>query len=400
MSSPDLLPMDASTPPAAASNDEALTEGEGFPKHATSFYYFYAGIVTPLICFSFAAWVNGQPLIDSWQSGNFDVYASLMLTLRAGWPFYPLLLYCMTAIGCYAAREKPGDERFWVRLGLYGGALLAWQYVFLVYFAGSLSNLSRDLPLALVCLMVMIPIATALAVVLALFGGLLTEAVKSIGWLKTGAAFILTLLLAASAAVNGVSSMQGVFFYAMLFVVAPGPIFAALAYSFAAYQVASTKGRYRFRLSHLLAGTGWAAAHLAAWRKSMDLAIEAYNQLPTDPPQCYVCTAAARGHARFVKSRPVVVVLDGRAMPVNDQLQTLKAAELALAIAAPRFHRGLRCLYNQVGPPLARRLSNPWSADAAYVSLKPAEWLARFVLRRVLRVDAAQIRRLYESPRH
>jgi hypothetical protein len=396
MSSPDPHETDASTPPAASPSSEASTEDQGFPKRATRFAYFYAGIFTPLVCFLATAAI-GHPAGDTWQSGNFDVYASLMLTARAGWPFYPLLLYCMVAIGCYAVREEPADERFWVRLGLYGGAILAWQYVFLVYFAGSLNSVSRDLPFVLVCLMVMIPIATGLGIILSLLGGLLLELAETIGWLKSIAACGLpALLLVALIAAGDFASMEPVLACTILFVGVPGPIFAALAFSLAAYQVAVAPGRYRFRISHLLAGTGWAAAHLAAWRKSMDLAIEAYNKLPTDPPQCYVCTAAVRGHARFVGSRPVAAP-DGRIASVNDQLQTLKAAELALAIATPRFHRRLRRLYNHIGPPIARRLRNPWLADAAYVSLKPAEWLARFVLRRVLRVEAARIRQLYES---
>lgn len=321
-----------------------------------------------------------------------------MLTARAGWPFYPLLLFCMAAIGYYAARLEQAAERFWVRLGLYGGALLAWQYVFLVYFASPLDEPLQNAPLILVALMAMIPIAAALAVVLALLGALLLEAAKSIGWLQSGAICILIVVLVGLAAVSDVQWAQVTLFFALLFVAVPGPLFTALAYSFAAYQVAFSRGRYRFRISHLLIGTGWAAAQLAAWRKSMDLAIAVYAQLPTEDPRCYVCTAAAQGHARFVRSRPIVAH-DGRIASVNAQLQTLKAAELALIVVAPRCHRRLRRLYNRLGPPLARRLKNPWLADAAYVSLKPAEWLARLLLRNVLRVDAEQIRQLYESPR-
>ncbi|BBO31853.1 DUF6688 family protein [Lacipirellula parvula] len=272
------------------------------------------------------------------------------------------------------------------------------RYVFLVYFAEALNEPLQNAPLILVALLAIIPIAVGLGIVLALFGGLFLEIAKAFGWLKIVTASALLGLLLAALIAFGDSESGAMLAFVILFVAAPGPIFAALAYSFAAYQVALPNGRYRFRISHLLAGTGWAAGHLAAWRKSMDLAIEAYSKLPTDPPQCYVCTAAAQGHCRFVRSHRVVA-FDGRSMPVNEQLQTLKAAELAIAIAAPRLHRRLRRLYNRIGPPLARRLKNPWLADAAYLSLKPAEWLARFVLRRALRIGAEQVRRLYKSPR-
>jgi hypothetical protein len=41
----------------------------------------------------------------------------------------------------------------------------------------------------------------------------------------------------------------------------------------------------------------------------------------------------------------------------------------------------LRFVYDIVGPVLARRLTHPFLADIAYLSLKPAELLARFALR-------------------
>jgi hypothetical protein len=61
---------------------------------------------------------------------------------------------------------------------------------------------------------------------------------------------------------------------------------------------------------------------------------------------------------------------------IHWQMRRLKAAELALAIAAPRLHVSLRALYDVVGPRLATLFSNPIAADLAYLLLKPAEWLA------------------------
>ena len=49
--------------------------------------------------------------------------------------------------------------------------------------------------------------------------------------------------------------------------------------------------------------TAWAAAYIAAWRFDILKMYELYAALPpTPPPDCYIASAAARGHPRFVRS--------------------------------------------------------------------------------------------------
>jgi len=134
---------------------------------------------------------------------------------------------------------------------------------------------------------------------------------------------------------------------------------------------------WRYSLARCLGVMTWLGVWFAAWRLSVIVMLEKYMQLPTQPPQrCYVATAAARGHARFVGST-FVVSHDGTRIAVNAQLRYLKAAELMLLCAAPRCHRQVRRIYDFIGPRIAARLSHPLLADAAYVTLKPAEWGAR-----------------------
>jgi hypothetical protein len=71
----------------------------------------------------------------------------------------------------------------------------------------------------------------------------------------------------------------------------------------------------------------------------------------------------------------------GGTMLVNDQLRTLKCAEVALEAVAPRLHRAVRGVYDLIGPVFARMLVHPVLADAAYLALKPFEWLARVATR-------------------
>ena len=59
-------------------------------------------------------------------------------------------------------------------------------------------------------------------------------------------------------------------------------------------------------------------------------------------------------------------------------------ADLALQAVAPRLHCFCRTGYDKIGQALARRITSPWAADAAYVMLKPVEWFSSLVLRIVL----------------
>lgn len=356
MSSPDPLPMDASTPRAGSRRARQVAYRDACTR-AASVFCFYAGVITPIVCFICSARAGNWLQDALWQSGEFSVYASLMLTARIGWPFYPLLLYSMHAITFFAIRRDAALKRFSVRLGLYGGCALAWMYVLLVY-TPHVFDLTR-----LIEAMAQLAAATSLGVLAAVIvafgfhasGLVVRTAARRHGWHKVIYALIAIVVIAVIALfVPGLrrmileSALVG-----LIAILISGPIFTALTFSYATAH-AACYGEQRWRVSHLLLGTGWAACQLAAWRKSMDLAIAAYAQLPTEDPRCYVCTAAARGHRRFVSSRSVVVAQDGRVASVNDQLQTLKAAELALAIATPRFHRKLRRLYNRIGPPIAR----------------------------------------------
>jgi hypothetical protein len=129
--------------------------------------------------------------------------------------------------------------------------------------------------------------------------------------------------------------------------------------------------------------TAWLAAYAAAWRFDILKMYELYAALPTEPPNCYIATAAARGHPRFVQSWTVQRA-DGKSMQVNRQLQWLKCAELALVAVHPRLHSLLRRVYDVIGKRLARSIQNPLLADAAYLILKPWEWFAGLVLQTII----------------
>jgi hypothetical protein len=137
------------------------------------------------------------------------------------------------------------------------------------------------------------------------------------------------------------------------------------------------------------------AAFMSACRWSIVKSLEAYAELPVNPTgDCYVASAAAYGHPRLVSSE-TCVTSSGGIVPVNNQLRTLKAAELTLRALTPSGHRIARCVYDRLGPLAARRLANPYLADLVYLALKPAEWLSFLILACVLGEQRKAVSRLY-----
>lgn len=154
----------------------------------------------------------------------------------------------------------------------------------------------------------------------------------------------------------------------------PFVVYAYFAYRTRQLWRESGMSKIKFWLSQLWGLPFWIGALFNARR--------IYDNLPDEPPQgCFVVTAAARGHAQLVG--PFVLhTRHGLVRSVNRQLLTFWAFERRWQATAPRTHRAFRRCYNVAGRRLARRLNNPWLADAAYLALKPAEWFAAFTLPR------------------
>ena len=151
----------------------------------------------------------------------------------------------------------------------------------------------------------------------------------------------------------------------------------------------------KINVSRGLGITAWIITYAAAWRYDIIKMFELYSALPTKPPQdCYIATAAAQGHPRFVGSH-LVHRADGLSLRVNGQLQHLKCVELALLAVSPRMHRVLRKIYDVAGKFLAQRMTNPFVADVAYLMLKPAEWFTVFILKKIVPETEFLSRRMY-----
>jgi hypothetical protein len=174
----------------------------------------------------------------------------------------------------------------------------------------------------------------------------------------------------------------GVLFFPLIFLTMAAPFWSfLLALQTSIWLMKNHDTPFNFQ--NVLGVVGWGSMYVFAWRYDILKMFELYAALPKQPPNCYIATAAAQGHPRVVRSHTVQHA-DGKSIQVNGQLQRLKCAELALIAVSPPLHKLLRKIYDVVGKALARCMTNPFVADVAYLLLKPAEWFAIFILKKIV----------------
>jgi hypothetical protein len=310
-------------------------------------------MLVPVICFIF-----GYPEHPDWQSGEIAAYAQMFLSHTGSMAFYPLLFYNVVSMGLLIYHADRFVQNAFVRFGIYSGVVVA---------LGFFGLFSATAPRGAVSFIFWACVCTILPGILFYYSAKNTKV----------AALAIGLIC-------------------LFFVIFPIAIFASLMFStpwaVASYATMSyliirhrkEKG-LQFSLAQLLGTVTWFGGYCAAWRVAYLMVLEEYSKLPTAAPQgCYLCTAAARGHRRFVRSEDFISA-DGRICRVNDQLRRFKAFELFLIAVFPSLHRLCRSIYDCIGPVLARTIACSLFADFAYVALKPFEWICRGVLLAVVK---------------
>ncbi|MBN2578376.1 MAG: hypothetical protein JXB10_05240 [Pirellulales bacterium] len=340
----------------------------------------FAGVILPAFCF-----LISYPERPEWQSGRFTDYAQLFLSHAGSLPFYPLLLYNMTSMALMVYDPGRYLHNVWVRWGIYSGVPVALGFwglliVAIPRSAGGSTAQVIFYEILFSPLAVLIPWA----------------AILFLRWIDKKNRDIILMVLGA-VSICSVTFFPYVIGIGLLISFWSAPSWSAAAYAAMSVWIVRHRGekRFQFSLAHLLGIVAWWASYFSAWRIAYLIVVEKYSQLPTEPPpDCYLCTAAARGHRRWVRSEEILNP-DGSIVRVNDQIRIFKAFELLLLTVCPRLHRLCRRIYDRVGPILAPTLRHPLAADAAYTLLKPAEWLCRGVLRMVLKHGYRHVGRLY-----
>jgi hypothetical protein len=302
------------------------------------FLYVLGGLVVPVACFVLVATVvfGADPGIGPRdRRAGWHAFMLLLFHREANWGFGLLLLASGVALCVAISDPKRFAANRLVRALVALGALVSASYVVF----GACSELA----------IVFFPANLAALVLWPVFSRVLKTRAAPV-------AFVLVLLAAVALLVLVVCGEASWF----LFVLAAGPAWSLIAYA-SLWRRLRRESRVHARGPFL----AWLAAYGAAFAYAFFQASRLYRELPEHRSDCYVATAAARGHRRLVGPWP------------SPQLLWLKRGELVLAQLAPRVHRRLRRVYDRAGPPFAQKLRHPLAADLAYLSLKPAEWAVR-----------------------
>lgn len=345
--------------------------------------FLYAGVFVPVMCHAMT--VSSPPDAATWQSGAIDDKLSFALSGRAGFVFYPLMLYPMVCLTLLLFRESRFAEKWVVRFGIFTGIPVAmWYWALLGTVVADVQTILSPNWLGLLLMgfaAIVIPVAAWWVIRLLLWVRRKLRipwiAVVLVGLILYVVGIVIAIPQAdadnvAVAFLWPLAPLAVFWFFSLLF----GPSWAFGVYVGMTLRLLWRYPRPpRFRMIQLLAAFSWLGAFLGACRWAIERSLEEYAKLPVEQSGCYVASAAAHGHRALVGAQEIVAA-DGTMVRVNRQLRTLKAGELALRALSPATHRLLRRIYDGVGPALATRLANPWMADLAYLSLKPAEWVS------------------------
>lgn len=361
------------------------------------------GIIAPIICH--LSTLDGPPRGGRWQSGGLNDQLAFILTIEAGYVLYPFMFYAIASLGIYLLRRLTIDHKraFWILLGTINGVLVSLWYIgiFVIVATGQqyFDLTSTLVSMATLMLLIAVPLAAWLAVTFvkylcrkfrqpAVGGGL----ILLIGYLVVGTwVGIVRNGNGVMQAINGTLALPLIL--GLIF----APIWSFTAYLFVSLRLLTVeKATPQFSLLQLMGLVTYTAGLITACRTSVWLSLSAYSRLPLENPStCYVATAASQGHPMLVRAWFSNHLDRGSGIPVNRQLQVLKAFEVALWTLFPRAHRQLRRIYNYIGPVLARRIDRPWKADIAFLTLKPVEWLAAGTLQVLLGSRFSVVRTFY-----
>lgn len=314
-----------------------------------------------------------------WQDGQLGTYFDLSFS-ETVWVFFaPFLIYSSLSMLLLLWDASKFSSFWWVRLGVYTGLILAVQFSIQV-------ALSTELVIGFI-----FGVVAILPTIIGYYA--LKLGVQYVWQHRDNKQVLIVTAVVTTVLIVGLVFGGGVVLIGVLCAaVLACPLIAVLT----AIRLFMTIDKHNGKqlplkiMSFVGWGTLWGGAGYVAINQVFDL----YTQLPTEPPNCYVATASAKGHARLVGSRPVTLA-NGSVLLVSRQLQILKAGELVLRQLVPNVHRFIRLVYNRIGPKLAVCIRSKWSADVGYFCFKPLEWITLLLIYLFLPAQLSKIRHFY-----
>ncbi len=347
---------------------------------------FYSAVILPLICFTCSGMDFHWGSFEPWQSGSLRVYFGLLFT----WPIqvclYPLVLFSMAGAAAWSFDPNAAAKKFWVQLGILAGVPLSFFLALFVFWGD--------------------PLTMGIAFI--------------IGAFSFGVAWLICSLANVAKPVYVVATLLGLFLLVWLAGIVyvatqdDGPLFPSVlaplifpaifggapmtffAFVLLASNVIGRTKSFQFSIGKLLAATTYVAGILTTWKFAVDWILIEYAKLPVEDPNCFVSTAAATGHPKFVGSRIEKNSLEFD-IRVNDQMRWLKAGELVIKKSIPKTHQAMRVIYNWLGPKLAHAVSrSKLLADFAFLALKPFELVVRLLFW-LIGVETGLVKRIYRA---
>lgn len=235
-----------------------------------------AGILVPMGCF--AASLNRYPGGPEFQRGQWLDCLTLVPGVMASWPFAPLLFAATFAMAVMVIAPNRIARSWLLRWTLYSGAVLAAQYTLIQ----AIAIIEPVAPLSLGTFFAVCAVGTA--TLLALGGFWLVPRLPRINLVYC---LPFAVLLALAAVAYWRITLPIVLLIAMLgAILAPALTLATyLRASFIVWKLARqdphAAGRIGFRVPLV-----WLATYGVAWAVAVISAIDLYNALPKNPPDC------------------------------------------------------------------------------------------------------------------
>ena len=365
----------------ATSQQDASNERLPESSAAPTFWHIYRqswlvlwGVVAPSIFLLLAAWFE-KP---DWQSGALGDYALLLYHWPHLLPVYPLVVFSTAGMCALIYSPERASRWPWVRFAVCTGVIV-WIELGVIWFGGVERTFEPEFGMVVLFLGPFAGFLITLPFAAIAYG--VSGSNKEWQELQAGSLVAGIFLLFCTIPIFGV----------WLFALVPAAPLAVWTFGWASYHSLSTikRAERRISLKMLMVIVTWLSANFAAWRVSIDMMLATYATLPTEPPNdCFIASAAARGHRRFVGADRACI---------NNQLRLLKAGELVLRHTTPRVHATLRWIYNRLGPRAARLIATRWLADLAYVGLKPCEWFALLLVHYVAGAPHERVKSLYRQ---
>jgi hypothetical protein len=363
---------------------KALTAKELWDFESNKKSYLLFTVVIPLLVILFFAFVTqsgAYPTVE-WQTGQWNDYVEIFLFFPSLAYILPFMFFSIISITLLAADYRRYKKYFLVRLGIYTGALIAWEYAILGHFALINTQFFYFTAIALLLLWIAHIICKKLEgwkiAMLVIIIGLLFEIYGLSQGMGLGGIFMMTAIVVVTSIIGSP---------------AWAAFFATLLSWKLLHEKPSKEGEWvGHKIEYVLL---YIVTYATALSFAIEEAVKAYYKLPVTPPSsCYVATAASKGHRKFVGSQTTIGA-NGEQFLLNRQLQYCKYVELTIRAISPKTHRWLRTHYNTIGQRLAKRIHNPWAADAAFLLLKPVEWIGVVLLAMMPR-HKVMVQKLYK----